>query len=284
MDIPLSLFDLLFTCFVVSIVCYLVCYKRRLMFGSIVILFLMITGQFIFFGSHSLDSWMGYIKLICELVFGLGAVIGFSLLSRRLQVSYLSAFTLFVNIAVLGNIAMMIVIPSEGTYRGLTSKVTCILLVVWLIQEIIKNRWRTTQYQNGFFLFNSVPLAWIFSHCIYRIGLITLPIFDSYRYILLEPISLVLMYVFYRIHKAGHPVRFYFGLADTVAVSTLAIAEQFLGWLAPLRMPASEVIHFSQNQLDMMVVPIQMGVAVFALRAIVNNLRHSPVSLSLKHQ
>ena len=66
MDIPLSLFDLLFTCFVVSIVCYLVCYKRRLMFGSIVILFLMITGQFIFFGSHSLDSWMGYLKLICE--------------------------------------------------------------------------------------------------------------------------------------------------------------------------------------------------------------------------
>ena len=178
--------------------------------------------------------------------------------------------TVFVNVAVLGNIVMMVFIPAEGTLRGLSTRLTCMVLVLWLIQEIQKNRWKTVNFSDGLFLFNSSPLAWVLCHAVYRLGMITLPIFDTYRYILMELCSLSLMVGFYWFHRRRYPIYYYFGMADTVIVSSLAVTAQILdiGWFES---NPFTTIQLSSTELDVGVVFLHSCVCLFGLKKIYRN-------------
>ena len=212
---------------------------------------------------------MGIAKLVSVLVFGIGVILGFSLLSDKVQEKWLRGFTSYVNFAVLGNILMMAFVPVGESLRGITGKFTCVLLCVWLLQEMRKNQWQTVQFDRGYFIFNSAPLPWILCHSIYRIGLITMPIFSTLRYILLEPLSLLCMYGFFKIQAKRFPPPFYFGLADTLVVAVLAIAEKLLTALGS---------HYTFSLvpytplLEWIFIPLEIVVSAIALRSIMKNL------------
>jgi hypothetical protein len=151
------------------------------------------------------------IKIMCELPLGLGSVLAFLVANRSWQIRFLPAFTTYVNIAVYGNIGMMVGTPADGTLRGMCSKVTCIALFVWIVQQGYRAGWKTIVLHDSLFVFTAVSKSWICAHAIYRFVLLTLPCFGSgRRYCLLELYSL----------------EYCFGLADTLVVPTLA------GWSA----------------------------------------------------
>lgn len=247
---------------------YLAAYHRRFLLGLVLISATLIISAFIQKTTHDLYDWMGIVKLVSVLVFGLGVILGFSLLSDKVQEKWLRGFTSYVNFAVLGNILMMVFVPVGESLRGIASKFTCVLLCVWLLQEMRKNQWQTVKFDQGYFIFNSAPLPWILCHSIYRLGLITMPIFSTLRYILLEPLSLLCMYGFFKIQGKRFPSPFYFGLADTLVVAILAVAEKLLTGLG-------SQYTFSLAPytllLEWIFIPLEIVVSVIALRSIMKN-------------
>ena len=170
------------------------------------------------------------IKTICVLPLGLGSVLAFSLASHSLQTKLLSAFTKYINFAVYGNIAMMLGTPQGGTFRGMCSKIACITLFVWIVQQGKHARWKTVRLHDSIFVFTAVSKAWIFAHAIYRFILLTLPCFGSgRRHCLLEVYSLSLTFAFSA--EFDLPFEYCFGMADTLVVATVtawsAIATTF---------------------------------------------------------
>lgn len=161
------------------------------------------------------------IKVMCELPLGLGSVLAFLVTSRSFQVRYLPAFTAYVNFAVYGNIVMMIATPAGGTIRGMCSKVTCVMLFIWIVQQGYRVRWKTITLHDNLFVFTAVSKSWIFAHAIYRFILLTLPCFGSRRrHRLLDVHSLTLTYALSR--SSGLPFEYCFGMADTLVVPAAA--------------------------------------------------------------
>lgn len=218
--------------------------------------------------SFTLLDWMGDIKLILLLPFGLGAVLGFGLLSQKKQEKHLLKFTWFINSAVIVNISVMMFVPAGETLRGIFGRLTCIILLLWLIQEMAKNKWKTVGFDNGVLIFNGVPLKWVSCHAIYRIGLISLPLFDTFHYVLFEPLSIGGTYLYYRLNSRRHPLSYYFGYSDTLVAATIAVCSKFY---------PEEGFHLSkryfptQIDLDMIFVPVQCGVFVFCLISVIDN-------------
>jgi hypothetical protein len=167
----------------------------------------------------------GMIKIMCELPLGLGSVLAFLVASRSFQVRYLRAFTIYVNFAVYGNIGMMVGTPAGGTLRGLCSKITCVALFIWIVQQGYRARWKTIVLHDNLFVFTAVSKSWIFAHAIYRFILLTLPSFGSgRRHRLLEVYSLTLTLALSL--TTNLPFEYCFGMADTLVVPAAA------GWSA----------------------------------------------------
>lgn len=165
------------------------------------------------------------IKIICELPLGLGSVLAFLVANRSTKTKYLSAFTTYVNFAVYGNIGMMVGTPADGTLRGLCSKVACVALFIWIVQQGRRARWRTIALHDDLFVFTAVSKSWIFAHAIYRFVLLTLPCFGSgRRHRLLELYSLTMTFALSSASKL--PFEYCFGMADTLVVPVAA------GWSA----------------------------------------------------
>lgn len=164
-------------------------------------------------------------KIMCELPLGLGSVLAFLVANRSFQTKFLSAFTTYVNFAVYGNIGMMVGTPADGTLRGMCSKVTCIALFIWIVQQGHRAGWKTIVLHDSLFVFTAVSKSWIFAHAIYRFVLLTLPCFESgRRHRLLELYSLTMTFALSS--TSSLPFEYCFGMADTLVVPAVA------GWSA----------------------------------------------------
>lgn len=213
-------------------------------------------ATYVFSVSFSASSDLyGFIKFVCEMPLGLGSLVFFQLCPLHMRSKYHWHFVQYVNVAVVGNIAMMVLVPDGGTMRGWSSRVACVGLVLWLCKEMKAYRWITQPFPQGgqhggkpMFIFTASPLGWVATHALYRAVMVTLPAFDTPRYILLEPLSLGVMIFCYRWY-APYPVTNpqngskprqqlwglcdFFGLADTLVVATMGtvshIADGALG-------------------------------------------------------
>ena len=201
------------------------------------------------------------IKVFAEVTFGLGSVVAYIVLPVRWRTQYLEWFTVYINSAVVGNIAMMALVPSGGTWRGLVSPVLCLALSFWLSLQAHEKKWKTVEFQDNVFLFNSSSLSYVLHHACYRTCLLSLPSFDQRKYLLLEPISLSTMCVLSWV--TGRPVGHVFGYADTIAVASAAVISTFV------HIPYSPPI-LTDQVLDYVVVPIQ----VMVLASSLYNIRH----------
>jgi hypothetical protein len=164
-------------------------------------------------------------KTMCELPLGLGSVLAFLVANPSVQTRFLPAFTTYVNFAVYGNIGMMVATPADGTLRGMCSRLTCIALFIWIVQQGHRAGWKTIVLHDNLFVFTAVSKPWIFAHAIYRFVLLTLPSFGSgRRHRLLEVYSLTLTFALSSAYNL--PFEYCFGLADTLVVPAAA------GWSA----------------------------------------------------
>jgi len=160
-------------------------------------------------------------KIICELPLGLGSVLAFLVANRSFQTRFLSAFTTYVNLAVYGNIGMMVWTPAGGTLRGMCSKVTCAALFIWIVQQGHHAGWKTIVLHDDLFVFTAVSKSWIFAHATYRFILLTLPCFGTgRRHCLLELYSLTLTFALSS--SSNLPFEYCFGMADTLVVPAAA--------------------------------------------------------------
>ena len=258
-----------------AVACSVVLYCRFQLALLLLVPMLTIAVMLLFFLDNAATEhgWVdsaGLAKVMCALPLGLGSILLFSSLSPSTQMKYTRHFALYVNAAVLGNIAMMAFLPSAGTLRGQTSRATCFALSLWLALEmkragpfdcvailhdpVITQRGpqsastgissrpvpSSTEASVPLFVFSASPLPWIVSHALYRMVLVTLPAFDSWRYVLLEVTSLSVMTLVYRMKRttctANHrgvstasttatwkclKLSHCFGIADTVTVATM---------------------------------------------------------------
>jgi hypothetical protein len=83
------------------------------------------------------------------------------------------------------------------------------------------------------------------------------------------------MVALYHLHKKRHPLPYYFGFADTLVVTTLAVLSRYPipQGFSPIGL---KVPSLSEAQLDILFVPIQIAVIGFALVAIRSNTRRKP--------
>ncbi|HET9237835.1 MAG TPA: hypothetical protein VFO10_11320 [Oligoflexus sp.] len=256
----------------VALVCTLASFARPILLGIVIILSLVAAVHYAMKPSPDAIDTMGFIKLMFLMPLGLGSLLTFVSLSQARQAKSLRGFTLYINLAVTSNIFIMIFSPDGGTLRGRVSRVLCIVLLVWLLQEMAKVKFQTTQFDSGFFIFRSSPLKWVLAHACYRLALLSLPAFDSLSYLLLEPLSLGSMVALYHLHKKRHPLPYYFGFADTLVVTTLAVLSRYP--LPPGFNPSG--LHIpspSETQLDILFLPIQIAVIGFAVLAMRSNTR-----------
>ncbi|KAJ3127788.1 hypothetical protein HK098_005787 [Nowakowskiella sp. JEL0407] len=205
------------------------------------------------------------LKMQCAWLLGLGSVVAFGLLGVDAQKKHLNSFTNFINFVVLGNIAMMFFLPIDNTMRGYSHRVVCALLVIWLAKEMQKVRWNTVYFFKGYFLFNASPMSWVICHALYRSVMVTLPIFDTQRYFVLEPLSLGIMMILYRTSgKNDGRVSDWFGISDTMVVSTItfmtSVADAYLEIL-----PRIILNDQSLMVLDGVAVLIHLMIGVVAL-------------------
>ncbi|KAF5650597.1 hypothetical protein F52700_314 [Fusarium sp. NRRL 52700] len=154
-------------------------------------------------------------KTMAEMPLGLGSVLLFIVASRSTKAQWLHAFTIYVNLAVYGNILMMVATPSGGTFRGICCKVACISLSAWIVLQGYQVQWKTIMLHDNLFVFTAASKSWILAHAIYRFILLTLPCFGSgRRHRLMEVYSLGLTYSLS--WSTGLPFEYCFGMADTV--------------------------------------------------------------------
>ena len=208
-------------------------------------------------------------KTMCLLPLGLGSVLAFLVANRSFQMRYLSAFTTYINFAVCGNIGMMVATPTDGTFRGICSKITCIALFAWIVQQGHRTGWKTVVIHDNLFLYTAVSKSWIFAHSIYRFVLLTLPVFGSgRRYRLMEVYSLALTSGLSLTRpNSKFPFEWYFGMADTLVVPAIA------GWSAIARIfnliPPDEITddmlsnHINIDAYDGYLGAVSLTVALF---------------------
>lgn len=272
MDLNLLLWNGFMAILAVAAVCCLASFQRAILLGIVILLTLITSFHYAMNPAPDSIETMGFIKLLFLLPLGLGSILIFSCLSEARQKKSLRWFTRYINLAVTSNIFIMIFTPDGGTLRGIASRLVCVLLLIWLVQEMAKVKFHTTHFDSGFFIFRSSPLPWVLCHASYRIALLSLPAFDSLSYLMLEPLSLGTMVALYHLHKKRQPVPYYFGFADTLVVTTLAVLSRY-----PIPSPFNDsgrlIPSPSQEHLDFLFLPIQMAVIGIALWSISSNTR-----------
>lgn len=255
----------------VTFVCYLASYRQTILF-LIIIAFTLFVGIQFFLQSKGVPiAVIGFSKLLLLLPFGLGALMGFVIMPKITQKRIEHWFTHYINIAVLINIFVMLFTPDGGTYRGIVSRILCIILLIWLVQEMAKVQFQTTEFDRNFFIFNSSPLPWIVCHAVYRMALLSLPTFASSHFLLLEPLTLFVMGILYHLHKKRQKLSFYFGFADTIVVTTLAVVHWF-PIPSPFATNGSYKSILQETQWDLIFIPIQLIVFGYGLWAIGKNV------------
>jgi hypothetical protein len=182
------------------------------------------------------------IKVNAEVTLGLIPVLSMGIITKTTSNNKITIanywFTQYINIAVIGNILMMIFVNTGNSMiRGKTSQLVCIGLVIWLCYEIHQFKdWQTVEYDHGYFIYVAAPLPWIIAHALYRSILITLPSFDTSRYLTLEFTSLSSMFLLYYLHQQQFPsfshvhhrqLAHFFGMADTITIATLSMIFGF---------------------------------------------------------
>eukprot|EP01137_Pigoraptor_chileana_P004731 Opistho-2@2720 len=197
-----------------------------------------LVSRYLLTRSHrTLLQWGGLLKIIAVLPLGLCAVVAYGLAPMHWRQRNLWWFNVYINAAVFGNIAGMLFVPAGGTMRGRTTRIACASLVVWLVKEASSQGWQTVRYNDdGAFLFTAAPLTWIVCHALYRAVLVTLPSFESVRYIIMEPASLATMASMHWAWSAGHehtggsPINMgaYFGYADTLVVACMSATSKLI--------------------------------------------------------
>ncbi|GJN74558.1 hypothetical protein PLICBS_008649 [Purpureocillium lilacinum] len=198
---------------ILILLCTYVCALRQP--GALLLAVLTITAMILLYDTTSTTGAM--IKTICELPLGLGSILAFLIASRALKARLLPAFETYVNLAVYGNIGMMVATPAGGTLRGLCCKVACLALFLWIVQQGRRAGWKTIMLHDRMFVFTAVSKSWIFAHAVYRFVLLTLPCFGSgRRHRLLEVYSLSLTAALS--WASGLPFEYCFGMADTLVV------------------------------------------------------------------
>lgn len=214
-------------------------------------------------------------KIMCLLPLGLGSVLAFLVANRSFQTRFLSAFTIYVNFAVYGNIGMMVGTPAGGTFRGICSKLACITLFIWIVQQGHRARWKTIVLHDNLFLFTAVSKSWIFAHAIYRLVLLTLPCFGSgRRHCLLELYSLAMTLALSL--NSNLPFQYCFGMADTLvapaAAGWSAIAKTFD--LIPRDAIKDDLLSNSIGTVtDAYLGAVSLAVAIFACSQIASETR-----------
>ena len=217
-------------------------------------------------------------KIMCELPLGLGSVLVFLILNRSFQIQYLPAFTMYVNFAVYGNIGMMVATPADDTFRGTCSKITCMALFIWIVQQERRVSWKTVVIHDNLFLYVAVSKSWIFAHAIYRFVLLTLPCFGSgRRHRLMEFYSLGLTFLLsYTRSNSNFPFEYYFGMADTLVVPTIAswsaIAKTF-NLIPPDTITDDMLSNNISMEADVCLGAVSLAVASFVFFKLISTLR-----------
>ena len=229
-------------------------------------------AKFVHDGDFSYTSIGRLSKVVVTAPLGLGIILLFRDLDDHKKKRYMGVFTKYINLAVVGNIAMMAFVPSDGQQRALIGKAACASLVVWLLQEMRKDEWNTIEFdENGGFVFRSVPISWVRAHAAYRLVLMTLPCFDSLKYVFLEPTSLSLMYLLHQEYDRENqrPMSDYFGFADTITAALTALTSVMISVEGvPLNWTSYGV---SQPLLDGIGSAVQAMVLAFSCSNIVRN-------------
>jgi len=217
-------------------------------------------------------------KTMCELPLGLGSVLAFLIANRAFQIRYLPAFTTYINFAVCGNIGMMVATPTDGTLRGTCSKIACVALFTWIIQQGQRARWKTVIIRDNLFVYTAVSRSWIFAHAVYRFVLLTLPCFGSgRRHRLMEFYSLALTFGLSFTHSNSNlPFEYYFGMADTLVVPTIAgwsaIATTF-NLIPPDAITDDMLSNHISVDADACLGAVSIAVALFVCYKLISTLR-----------
>lgn len=272
MNLTLLLWNCAVATLAVAAVIIMASFQRAILLAFVIALSLFTGIQFWNAAYHDSQETMGFIKLMFLLPFGLGSLLIFSCLPQAQQKKYLTWFTRYINFAVAANIFIMVFTPDGDTWRGIVSRFVCLALLIWLLQEMAKQAFQTTHFEDGFFIFRASPLQWVFGHAAYRLVLLSLPAFDSLAYLLLEPLSLLAMLALHQLHRKRYPLSHYFGFADTLVVTTLAVLSRY-PILPPFETEGFQLVSLSQQHLDILFLPMQFAVIGFALWAIRSNSR-----------
>src|SRR5271170_7505628 len=217
-------------------------------------------------------------KIMCLLPLGLGSVLAFLVASRSFQIQYLPAFTTYINFAVYGNIGMMVATPTDGTLRGTCSKITCVALLTWIIQQGQRVGWKTVVIHDNLFLYTAVSKSWIFAHAVYRFVLLTLPRFGSgRRHRLMEFYSLTLTFsLYFTQSNSNFPFEYYFGMADTLVVPAMAgwsaIATTF-SLIPPDAITDDMLSNHISIDADACLGAVSIAVALFVCYKLISTLR-----------
>ncbi|TGM80210.1 hypothetical protein EHQ99_10965 [Leptospira bouyouniensis] len=258
----------------VMAITYLVMYRQTLLLILVFAFTLFVCIQsFGKFFSNPMQN-MSFIKLMLLLPMGLGVILLLIRLPKEIRNQYYIWYSNYINMAVLLNIFAMLFTPDGGTYRGYLSRLVCLALLIWLLQEMRKKRFQTIHFDQGLFLFRSSPLHWILCHATYRIVLLSLPSFETQKFLLLEPLSLIVMFSIFSFHKKRFALEQYFGFADTLVVTTITV----LSWypiLLPFKTNGPYIKNLNQNEWDMILIPLQLMVIGFALLAIFKNTKQN---------
>lgn len=220
---------------------------------------------------HTISQWGELAKLLGTVPFGLGAVCLFRTLSDDLQPEQLLRIRTYINFAVIGNILMMLFTPPGSTWRGYLGKGSCVLLTTWLAQEINSKLEQSVGFDQGILVFRAVTMPWICCHSLYRLSLVSLPAFSSLKYLIMEPLSIGFMIIFWSVYGKSReqPVYFYFGVADTLvtaAMSTVSFALKNFDSKESMSYSAE-----SHKVLDKIFCPIHLGIYCTSLYYIYSN-------------
>ncbi|CAK4693686.1 hypothetical protein LEN26_011785 [Aphanomyces euteiches] len=250
----------------ILLVFYLLSWSPRFLLLVIFVLYAVEAARFVSAKDWSFHATSSFAKLSVIWPLGFGSVIAFGQLSPATLAHHLPWITVYINAAVLGNIAMMgFIPPGPGAVRGYTHRAACLCLVVWLVREMHAVHWRTVSFtEHGYFLFNASPLSWVFAHAAYRAVMMTLPPFDTMRYLVLEPASLGLMAMFAAMNNA--PASLWFGQSDTLVAATVCMTSAILSWGRPsaaspdhtMRLPESSSLGLTCVAVHLVVIVVSV--------------------------
>ena len=272
MTLSLQMADLFITFFLLVFLWLLAAYQKKALLALTLLFSIFLSIEYFKIIPGNKEALLGYTKFLSVSLLGLCVLVGFSVFSAEKKEKYLKPFVTYIHIAIIFNILMMVFVPSYDTLRSPFIKASCLVLALWLFTQMAKKNFQTVSFDNQIFLFNASPLSWILCHSLYRLGLITLPIFDLRRYFFLELLSLSFMASFYLLQKKRHKIACYFGIADTLAVSFLAFIGKALDFYGDTNKP-SVTFDFKSETLDLVVIPMQIMVVLVGVFFIIKNLK-----------